>query len=96
MQLKIFGTDLQRLFDIGKNIEGHVKTIDGLADVAVDQQIEVPQIRIRPRRQILAAYGMTAGNLMEQIDIAFAGEDVGEIYEGQRYFDLVVRYQKTI
>ena len=92
--VKIFGSDLQRLFDIGKRIEGHIKTIDGLADVAVDQQIEVPQIRIKPRRQILAAYGMTVGNLMEQIDIAFAGEDVGEIYEGQRYFNLVVRYQK--
>ncbi len=92
--IKIFGSDLQRLFDFGKRIEGNIKPINGLADVAVDQQIEVPQIRIKPKRQILAAYGMTVGSLMKQIDIAFAGEDVGEIYEGQRYFDLVVRYQK--
>ncbi len=92
--IKIFGADLQQLFSIGKKIEGHAKTINGLTDVAVDQQIEVPQIRIKPKRQILAAYGMTVGNLMEQVDIAFAGEDVGEIYEGQRYFDLIVRYQK--
>jgi Cu/Ag efflux pump CusA len=62
--------------------------------VAVAQQIEVPQIRIKPRRQILSAYGMTVGDLMEQVDIAFAGVEVGEIYEGQKYFDLVVRYQK--
>ena len=40
------------------------------------------------------AYGMTVGNLMEQVDIAFAGEEAGEIYEGQQYFDLVVRYEK--
>lgn len=92
--IKIFGADLQRLFDIGKSIEGNIRTIDGLADVAVDQQIEVPQIRIRPKRQILSAYGMTSGDLMEQIDVAFAGEKMGNIYEGQMYFDLVVRYDK--
>lgn len=92
--IKIFGPDLQRLFELGKSVEQNIKSIDGLADVAVDQQIEVPQIRIQPKRQILAAYGMTVGELMEQVDIAFAGEQVGEIYEGQKYFDLVVRYGK--
>lgn len=92
--VKIFGPDLQRLYEVGKKIEQNLKPIKGLADVAVAQQIEVPQIRIKPRRQILSAYGMTVGNLMEQVDIAFAGEEVGEIYEGQKYFDLVVRYQK--
>ncbi|MEE9363490.1 MAG: efflux RND transporter permease subunit [Cellulophaga sp.] len=92
--IKVFGPDLQRLFDIGKSIEQNIKSIDGLADVAVDQQIEVPQIRIKPKRQILAAYGMTVGDLMEQVDIAYAGMEAGEIYEGQRYFDLVVRFEK--
>lgn len=92
--IKIFGSDLHRLFELGKEVEQNIKSIEGLADVAVDQQIEVPQIRIKPKRQILAAYGMTVGDLMEQVDIAFAGEEVGEIYEGQHYFDLVVRYEK--
>lgn len=92
--IKIFGPDLQRLYEVGKSIEQSIKPIEGLADVAVAQQIEVPQIRIKPKRQILSAYGMTVGNLMEQVDIAFAGEEAGEIYEGQQYFDLVVRYQK--
>jgi len=92
--VKVFGPDLQRLFEVGKSVEQNIKEIDGLVDVAVDQQIEVPQIRITPKRQILAAYGMTVGNLMEQVDIGFAGENVGEIYEGQRYFELVVRYQE--
>lgn len=92
--IKIFGPELQGLYEMGKQIEQTIEGIDGLADVAVDQQIEVPQIRITPRRQILAAYGITVGDLMEQVDIAFAGEEAGEIYEGQQYFDLVVRYQK--
>lgn len=90
--IKIFGPDLQQLYEIGKSVEENITPIDGLADVAVDQQIEVPQIKITPRRQILSAYGMTVGQLMEQVDIAFAGHEIGEIYEGQKYFDLVVRY----
>lgn len=92
--IKIFGSDLQTLFEVGKSVEQNIKNIDGLADVSVDQQIEVPQIRIKPRRQILSAYGMTVGDLMKQVDIAYAGEEAGEIFEGQQYFDLVVRYQK--
>lgn len=92
--IKIFGDDLQRLYELGKSVETNIKSIEGIADVAVDQQIEVPQIRITPKRQMLAAYGMTVGDLMEQIDVAFAGENAGEIYEGQQYFDLIVRFQK--
>ncbi|MDP3312647.1 efflux RND transporter permease subunit [Lutibacter sp.] len=92
--IKIFGSDLQELFEVGKSVEDNIRNIEGLADVAVDQQIEVPQIRIKPKRQILSAYGMTVSDLMEQVDIAFAGEEAGEIYEGQQYFDLVVRYEK--
>ncbi|NER12470.1 CusA/CzcA family heavy metal efflux RND transporter [Leptobacterium flavescens] len=93
--IKIFGDDLQRLFEIGKSIESNVRNVEGIADVAVDQQIEVPQIRITPRRQMLAAYGMTVGELMEQLDIAFAGEKAGDIYEGQQYYDLIVRFQQA-
>lgn len=92
--IKIFGDDLQRLFELGKSVETRIKPIEGIADVAVDRQIEIPQVRITPGRQMLAAYGMTVADLMEQVDIAFAGEKAGEIYEGQQYFDLVVRFQK--
>jgi CzcA family heavy metal efflux pump len=90
--IKVFGPDLQRLFEVGKLIERNIQQIPGLADIAVDQQIEVPQIKIDPRRQMLSAYGMTVGDLMKQVDIAFAGEEAGEIYEGQQYFNLVVRF----
>lgn len=93
--VKIFGDDLQRLFQLGKSIETNIKDIEGIADVAVDQQIEVPQLRIVPDRQILAAYGMSVKDLMLQVDIAFAGEKAGEIYEGQKYFDLIVRFEES-
>ena len=92
--IKIFGNELPRLFELGKKVESNIKDISGIADVSVAQQIEVPQIRITPKMQVLAAYGMTVGNLMEQVEIAFAGEKAGEIYEGQQYFDLIVRFDK--
>jgi CzcA family heavy metal efflux pump len=92
--IKVYGPDLQLLFEIGKKIETDIKSIEGIADVAVDQQVEVPQLRITPKRQMLAAHGMTVGDLMEQVDVAFAGEKAGEIYEGQQYFNLVVRFKK--
>ena len=91
--IKVFGSDLQRLFEIGKSIETNIKSVEGIADVAVDQQVEVPQLRITPKRQLLAAHGMTVFDLMEQVDVAFAGEKAGEIYEGQKYFDLIVRFR---
>ena len=91
--IKIYGSDLQQLFEIGKQIETTIKSIQGIADVAVDQQVEVPQIRVTPKRQMLATYGMTVEDLMTQLDVAFAGEKAGEIYEGQKYFDLMVRFQ---
>ncbi|MFT5513717.1 MAG: Cu/Ag efflux pump CusA, partial [Bacteroidia bacterium] len=93
--IKIFGDDLPALFQLGKSIETSIKNVEGIADVAVDQQIEVPQLRVKPNRQMLAAYGMTAAELLRQVDIAFAGEYGGEIYEGQKYFNLIVRLEKS-
>lgn len=92
--IKIFGEDLQKLFEIGKSIETNINGVEGIADVAVDQQIEVPQIKIIPNRQMLSAYGLTIKNVLDQVDIAFAGENAGNIYDGQKYFDLIVRFEK--
>lgn len=92
--IKIFGDDLARLYHIGREAEMLVKNIEGIADVSLDQQIEVPQIRITPHTKLLAAYGITMAALMEQVAISLEGKKTGEVYEGQRYFDLVVRLQK--
>lgn len=92
--IKVFGGDLTQLFSLGKDIQAQARQVQGLADVSVEQQIEVPQIRIKPRRTLLAAYGLTVNDLMHFVETAFGGERVGQIYEGQKHFDLVVRYQE--
>ncbi len=92
--IKIFGNDLNKLYLTGNQVKRNIESIPGLVDINVDQQIEVPQIRIQPNRVMLAKYGIRLGDFMDFIDIAFAGERVGEVFEGQRSFDLIIRYNE--
>ncbi len=89
--IKLFGNDLNEMFVIGNQIKNSIVDIDGLVDVNVDQQIGIPQIQIRANRSMLAAYGITLEQFNEFVDIAFAGEKLSDIYEGQKRFDLVLR-----
>jgi len=90
--IKIFGTDLNQLFTVGNQIKEEINAIEGLVDLNVEQQIEVPQIRIKPKRQMLAKYGIKVNELMNFIDVALAGEPVSQVYEGQKSFDMILRY----
>lgn len=92
--IKIFGTDLNRLLTLGNQVKNSVDGIDGLVDVSVEQQTETPQIQIRANRDLLARYGITIEQFNEFVDLAFSGEKIGDIYEGQRSFDLVIRLNK--
>mgnify|MGYP001766612534 FL=1 len=89
--IKLFGTDLNKMFTIGTQIKNAIVDVEGLVDVNVDQQVEIPQIQIRANRDMLAQYGITIEQFNEFVDIAFGGEKLADIYEGQRSFDLVLR-----
>lgn len=91
--IKIFGDDLSKLYEIGKEIEHSVEAVPGIVDLALDQQIEVPQIRVSPKRQLLTAYGLSTADFLNQMEIGLAGKKSAQLYEGQRYYDLVVRLQ---
>jgi len=93
--IKVFGADLNKLFTTCNDIKDNISEIDGIVDVNVEQQIEVPQIRIIPNRELLARNGLKIYDFTEFIDVAFAGEPVSEVYEGQKSFDMVVRYDTT-
>jgi CzcA family heavy metal efflux pump len=92
--IKLFGSDLNKMFSLGNQIKSSIVDIEGLVDVNVDQQIEIPQIQIRANRDMLAQYGISIQEFNEFIDIAFGGEILSEIYEGQRSFGLVLRFNK--
>lgn len=93
--IKVYGTDLNRLFVLCNEIKSNIESVDGIVDVSVEQQIEVPKIRITPKKEILAKYGLTTMDFAEFVDVAFAGETVSEVYEEQRRFALVVRYDEA-
>lgn len=98
--IKIFGTDLSRLYTMGNQIKDVISKIDGLVDINVEQQVESPQLQIRANRNALAHYGITIGDFNKFVEMAFSGEKIADMYEGQRSFDIVLRlnhnYTETI
>ncbi|MCG2586948.1 efflux RND transporter permease subunit [Rhodohalobacter sulfatireducens] len=92
--VKIFGSDLFRLRALAEEVRGQMETVDGVVDLAVEQQSNVPQIQIRPDRRAMARYGLTIQDISEMVDVAFAGEVVSQILEGDKMFDLVVRFDE--
>jgi CzcA family heavy metal efflux pump len=90
--VKIFGPDLYQLRQIGARVRDVMAGVAGVADLQLEQQIDVPQLRIRGNRLALSRYGMTVGDLAEAIDVAFNGEVVSQILDQGRSYDLVVRF----
>lgn len=98
--IKLFGNDLNKMFILGNQVKSAIVDIEGLVDVNVDQQVEIPQIQIKANRDMLAQHGITIEQFNEFVDIAFGSEKRADIYEGQSRFDLVLRlnsdYTETI
>ncbi len=92
--IKIFGYDLNRLYTLGNKIKSSIAGIDGLVDISVEQQTETPQLQIRANRDMLSRYGITVEQFNRFIEQAFSGEAIGEIYEQERSFDLVLKLNK--
>jgi CzcA family heavy metal efflux pump len=92
--IKVFGTDLHKMFSIANQIKSGISEIEGLVDLNVEQQVEIPQIQIKPKRNMLKQYGIPVNQFAEFIDVAFAGEKVSEVYEDNMSFDLVLRYNE--
>lgn len=89
--IKLFGTDLNEMYATGMNIKQCIGDIEGLVDVNVDQQVETPQLHLRPNRLAMARYGITMEQFNQLVTMGFSGEKIGDIYEGQRSYDLVLR-----
>lgn len=90
--IKLFGTDLGTMYRTATQIQDAISDIPGLVDLNVEQLVEVPQIQIRPRREMLARYGISQNQLTQFVETAFAGEKYAEVYEENLNYPLVVRY----
>ena len=90
--VNIFGPDLYELRRLGGEVEQVMLGVMGAVDVAMEQQADVPQVRIVMKRGDMARFGVTPAYLAEAIDVALAGEAVSQVLEDQKAFDLVVRF----
>ena len=89
--IKLFGTDLDKMFLLGNQIKSVIEGIPGIADLNVEQQIERPQLQIVPNREMLAKYGITPSEFNDMVEVYLAGKVVSQVYEGNKVFDLTLK-----
>lgn len=89
--IKLFGTDLNKMFEIGNRIKTSIQDVKGIADLNVEQQVERPQLRIEPKREMLAKYGVTLPQFADMVNVMLGGEAVSQVYEGNKAFDLTLK-----
>ena len=89
--IKVFGDDLEELTGVGKQIESIAKTIPGNADVKLEQVTGLPLMVITPDRAALARYGLAVADIQDTVAAAMGGANAGQLFEGDRRFDIVVR-----
>lgn len=89
--IKLFGDDLNKMFSLGNQIKGAISDIPGVADLNVEQQIERPQLKIQPKREMLAKFGITLPEFSEYVNVALAGKVISQVYEQGKSFDLIVK-----
>lgn len=89
--IKLFGSDLNKLFQIGNQIKSSIEGVEGVADLNVEQQVERPQLAIIPKREVMAKYGITLPEFSEYVSVLLSGEEVSQVYEDNKSFSLIVK-----
>lgn len=89
--IKLFGSDLNKMYEIGQKIKTSISGVEGIADINVEQQVERPELNITPKREILARYGISLPEFAEVVRVMMEGEVVSTVYEGNRSFDLTLK-----
>lgn len=90
--IKLFGNELNEMYKVATNIKNEIQEIEGIGDLSVEQQIEIPQLKIKPKREMLAKYGIQLNKFWEFVNYSLAGEKVSDVFEDEKSFDLILRY----
>jgi len=94
--IKVFGDDLDQLLKTGESIEAVVSGIPGAEDAKVEQVTGLPVLSVTPRRDLLARYGINVADIQDAVSAAIGGKTAGQVFEGDRRFDVVVRLPETL
>lgn len=92
--MKIYGEDLDKLTELANEVGKRIRKIDGVNDLYIEEVTGLPQIQVLLNRDKIAEYGMNVNDINRAVEIGFAGQSAGLVYEGERRFDLVVRLDK--
>ena len=92
LAIKVFGEDLGEMRRVAQQIQASIEHIDGLVDLQVEQQTEVPQVIVRPRFEQLGMLGLTPGEVAEWVETVMVGHPIGQWWREGLSHDLVVRY----
>jgi CzcA family heavy metal efflux pump len=92
--IKVFGSDLQELRNAAQDIQAAMATVPGVVDLQVEPQVEISQVRLRVKRQEAARYGLAPGDVAKLLETAYRGRTVSTVFEGEKYFSLVVWYDE--
>ncbi len=95
LAIKIFGEDLDVLYRKALEIEKAIQNVEGAADISVEKTAGLPQMSVTYDRQKIAKYGMNIEDLNKVITMGFAGMNAGTVFEGEKQFDLMIRYDKS-
>jgi cobalt-zinc-cadmium resistance protein CzcA len=95
LAIKIFGEDLETLYDKALEVKSVMEEIEGAADITVEKIEGLPQMTVDYNRSRIASYGLNVSELNQIISMGFAGLSAGTILEGEKQFDLVVRFDKA-
>lgn len=90
--IKIYGQDLQELRETATQIKDSIKDVQGVVDLKVEQQGLIPQLKIHILREEAAQYSLSAGEISEMLESALNGDEIAQVIEGQKFFDVFFRY----
>ena len=90
--IKLFGTDLNGMFRLANQIKETIQEVEGIGDLSVEQQIEIPQLQIKPNREMLARYGISVNEFLEFVEYAFGGEKISDVFVNEKAFNLILRF----
>ncbi|MCO6176310.1 CusA/CzcA family heavy metal efflux RND transporter [Flavobacterium sp. NRK F10] len=93
--VKIFGEDLDILAEKAKEVEKAIQNVEGASDIILEKTEGLPQMAVQYNRSKIAQFGLNIADLNDMISLGFAGKTVGNVFEGEKRFDLVVRLDKT-
>ncbi len=94
--IKVFGDDLAQLTALGEAVESIAQQVPGAADVKLEQLTGLPVLTVTPDREALARYGLSVEDVQEAVSIAMGGRTAGQLFEGDRRFDIVVRLPESL